>query len=263
LNGEAGVPPGSLTPGKLLLVQFAKNKFTPESDIQAVKNDYIFCVDKLGRYADVLVVNVSSPNTPGLRDLQAVGPLTEILSGVVGAAQKVKRAERPRVMVKVSPDEDDDVQIRGIAEAVLRSGVDGIIVGNTTKRREGLVSPGHKLTWKEEQLLTEQGGYSGPQMFQRTLALVKRYRRLLDEEQAASRTADTSPEPKVIFATGGITNGKQALEVLQAGASVAMLYTALVFYGAGTMSRIKNEMRESIEEEKAKAKGKETGKAVA
>lgn len=233
LNGHAGVPPGSLTPGKLLLVQIARNKFTPEGDIAAVKRDYVFCADQLGKYADVLVVNVSSPNTPGLRDLQAVGPLTELLSGVVEAAGKTRRKERPRVMVKVSPDEDDDLQMRGIAEAVWRSGVDGVIVGNTTKRREGLVPTGHKLSWKEEKLLQEQGGYSGPQMYERTLGLVKRYRQLLDQGPPLSADVRANktpfgPERKVIFATGGITNGAEALGVLQAGASVAMIYTALM-----------------------------------
>ena len=59
-------PPGSLTLGNFLLVQIAKNKFTPETDIQAVKKDYVFCVEQLGRYADVLIVNVSSPNTRSL-----------------------------------------------------------------------------------------------------------------------------------------------------------------------------------------------------
>jgi len=251
LNGGAGVPPGSLTPGKLLLVQIAKNKFTPGGDIAAVKRDYVFCVEQLGRYADVLVVNVSSPNTPGLRNLQAVGPLTEILSGVVDAAGKIERNDRPKVMVKVSPDEDDDLQIRGIVEAVWRSGVDGVIVGNTTKRREGLVPAGHTLSWKEERLMQEQGGYSGPQMYERTLSLVKRYRQLLDQGSSLSSDVETSNTPpgterKVIFATGGITSGAEALGVLQAGASVAMIYTALIFGGVGTISKMKAEMRDLI-----------------
>jgi dihydroorotate dehydrogenase len=251
LNGHAGVPPGSLTPGKLLLVQIAKNKFTPENDIEAVKRDYVFCVEQLGKYADVLVVNVSSPNTPGLRDLQAVGPLTELLSEVVDAAGKTGRKGRPRVMVKVSPDEDDDLQMRGIAQAVWRSGVDGVIVGNTTKRREGLVPTGHKLSKKEERLLQEQGGYSGPQMYERTLGLVKRYRQLLDQgpppsaDIQANRTT-FGTERKVIFATGGITSGAEALGVLQAGASIAMIYTALIYNGVGTISKMKAEMRDLI-----------------
>ncbi|MCJ1353211.1 MAG: Dihydroorotate dehydrogenase (quinone), mitochondrial [Icmadophila ericetorum] len=367
LNGEAGVPPGSLTEGKLMAVQVAKNKFTKDSDIAAVRRDYVYCVNALAKYADIIVVNVSSPNTPGLRDLQKMEPLTEILSGVVEAARRVDRKVNPAVMVKVSPDEDSDQEVLGICEAVWKSGVDGVIVGNTTKRRPEPLPTGYSLSPKEAATLLEQGGYSGPQLFERTVNLVKRYRRFLDEAAArshesttetprssatpddnllnmntgkalenspvqnansttqiieatperdppylkeptsktsmsqsqplfqlperhnspASGTSTTSnssahsasnhmdqlpnpksitspspelssaaptsnPLPKVIFATGGITNGKQALEVLNAGASVAMVYTALVYGGVGTISRIKDELREEIRRKVAK-----------
>ncbi|KAI9756791.1 MAG: hypothetical protein M4579_003708 [Chaenotheca gracillima] len=346
LDGEAGVPPGSLTPGKLMAVQIAKNKTTPDGDIEAVKQDYVYCVDHLAKYADIIVVNVSSPNTPGLRTLQKIGPLTNILNGVVGAAQSTTRRSKPAVMVKISPDEDSDEQIDGICDAVWASGVDGVIVGNTTKRRPEPLPQGYSLSGKESKILTEDGGYSGPQMFERTLALVKKYRKRLDEgpsktsttssathpPQKGSGTANSSetsseipspqdprsstfqseanpshpsetsqplirlpdrhsvstpeadspsssilPSPrdilpssltsspssttseekesptpssprgsKVIFATGGITNGKQALEVLTAGASCAMTYTAVVYGGVGTISRMKSEMREEL-----------------
>lgn len=292
LNGGAGVPAGSLVEGKLLAVQVAKNKFTKDEDIEAVKNDYVFCVEQLAPYADILVVNVSSPNTPGLRTLQRVEPLTRILEGVVGAAKSVDRKEKPRVMVKVSPDEDQDEQIEGIVEAIWRSGVDGVIVGNTTKRRHNLIPSHVNLSAKEKQILDEQGGFSGPHMFERTLGLVKRYRRLLDQgpppppqekgpakpsepvegntatdklTSAVTQTIESvkdsltgssgagssqagpgKHEPKIIFATGGITNGKQALEILNAGASVAQIYTALIYGGVGTVSRIKKEMKNEI-----------------
>ncbi|KAI0128126.1 FMN-linked oxidoreductase [Hypoxylon sp. NC0597] len=277
LNGEANVPPGSLLPGRLLLVQIAKNKDTDERDVDAVKRDYVYCVQRLAPYADVLVVNVSSPNTPGLRDLQAVEPLTRILSAVVDEARRTDRKEKPKVMVKVSPDEDEDTQIEGIVQAVWSSGVDGVIVGNTTKRRNGLVPPGVKLTPKEQLTMTETGGYSGPMMFDRTVDLVRRYRKILDgqsflstKEQAVvdeavdvsinslegtitgisesePKASSTHPlEQKVIFATGGITNGRRALEVLNAGASVAMVYTGLVYGGAGTVTCMKREMKEEL-----------------
>ncbi|TVY46764.1 Dihydroorotate dehydrogenase (quinone), mitochondrial [Lachnellula occidentalis] len=279
LNGGAGVPAGSLVDGKLLAVQIAKNKSTKDDDIEAVKRDYVYCVEQLAPYADILVVNVSSPNTPGLRTLQKVEPLTRILEGVVGAARSVDRKTKPRVMVKVSPDEDQDEQLEGIVEAIWRSGVDGVIVGNTTKRRHNLIPSHVELPAKERQILDEQGGFSGPHMFERTLGLVKRYRRLLDQgppppqerEPAKSLKLvggdETRDEPtmkefltgstganaglgkheqKVIFATGGITNGKQALEILNAGASVAQIYTAMIYGGVGTVSRIKKEMKNEI-----------------
>jgi dihydroorotate dehydrogenase len=286
LSGQAGVPPGSLQEGKLLAVQVAKNKNTNDSDIEAVRRDYVYCVERLAPYADILVVNVSSPNTPGLRTLQQVEPLTRILEGVVGAARAVKRANAssPKVMVKVSPDEDQDAQLEGIVEAIWKSGVDGVIVGNTTKSRK--LPANSVLSEQERVTLKEDGGLSGPHMFERTLSLVKRYRKLLDagppppepEQQASEDSKETSPasaitaslssakdsivsavtgskhnnEPKVIFATGGITNGKQALEVLNAGASVAQIYTALIYGGVGTITRIKKEMRQEIDSGKAK-----------
>ncbi|KAF1960788.1 FMN-linked oxidoreductase [Byssothecium circinans] len=331
LDGEAGVPPGSLKAGRLMAVQIAKNKTTSEQDIEAVKGDYTKCVEYLGKYADIIVVNVSSPNTPGLRALQNVEPLTQLLSSVVTAVKKVDRKTKPAIMVKVSPDEDSDEQIAGITEAIWDSGVDGVIVGNTTKKRPDPIPRGYLLPDKEANVLLEQGGYSGPQMFERTLSLVSRYRKSLDdgprklpllssnkpeteppvagqatgdepdpsilEKLEPSKTpsdvissakaslpkastqlpSESSPPPtnvddlseaapkltlqsqpssttapapaptgprKVIFASGGITNGRQAREILDAGASVAQVYTAIIYGGVGTITRIKQEMRE-------------------
>jgi dihydroorotate dehydrogenase len=359
LDGHAGVPPGSLMDGKLLAVNIAKNKFTPEHDVEAVERDYVYCVERLAPYADILVVNVSSPNTPGLRSLQQTRPLTKILTGVVKAAKETDRQTKVAIMVKVSPDEDSDEQIAGICQAVWESGVDGVIVGNTTNRRPEPLPSLRPLSPVEEQTLLEHGGFSGPHLFDRTVALVKRYKKLLDERpstaiqneqslselesqareieeslkadekihEASSETTSSNPSdsvessvdrgtinsrppsnnkksdsekallnspeerlldrsskererlrsirdaieqlptrqeritaldhPKVIFATGGITNGKQALEVLNAGASVAMVYTALVYGGVGTISRIKSEMREEMN---AAKKGKNKAK---
>jgi dihydroorotate dehydrogenase len=322
LDGEAGVPPGSLKPGRLMAVQVAKNKSTSENDIDAVVRDYATAVGHVGKYADILVVNVSSPNTPGLRTLQNVEPLTRLLSGVVQAVKKIDRKTKPAIMVKVSPDEDSEEQVAGICEAVWDSGVDGVIVGNTTKKRPDPLPRGYSLPASEARLLLEQGGYSGPQMFERTLALVSKYRKMLDEgpkptpspqstnekplsghstgdepstsildklgpssnSSKSSKTTTTvnvessptlssnvddlsesaptlslqstpvtAPAPKaprkVIFATGGITNGRQAREVLDAGASVAQVYTAMIYGGAGTISRIKQEMRDEAKKQ--------------
>ncbi|KAI3391212.1 hypothetical protein diail_7762 [Diaporthe ilicicola] len=271
LNGEGtDVPPGSLLPGRLLCVQIAKQKDTDERDVDAVARDYVYCVNQVAPYADILVVNVSSPNTPGLRDLQAAGPLGRILSAVVQEARKTNRKTKPKVMVKVSPDEDESAQMAGIVQAVYMSDVDGVIVGNTTKRRSGLVPEGVRLNSREQLALTETGGFSGPSMFNRTLDLVGRYRKMLDAqslqadeaqdaagvpavEGTVSGKAQSSNQParKVIFATGGIKNGEQALQVLNAGASVAMIYTGMVYGGAGTVTRMKGEMRSALTNGKA------------
>ena len=300
LDGHAGVPPGSLTSGRLMAINIAKNKDTPDSDLERVKQDYASCVKKLGPYADILVINVSSPNTPGLRSLQQSTPLTEILAAVAEAARKVPRSRRPALMVKVSPDEDSDAQIKAIAGAVWETGADGIIVANTTRKRPDPSPPGYSLAPVEQAAITEDGGYSGQQLFGQTLSLIMKYRAALDRPSGRNRNARTdfidrlgskavpsiaelhpaenleshegpleherqqdnvdhashpassipllrypannNGHEKVIFASGGIANGKQALEALNAGASIAMLYTALVYGGAGTVARIKDEM---------------------
>ncbi|KAF3394190.1 Dihydroorotate dehydrogenase [Penicillium rolfsii] len=256
LDGEANVPPGSLVPGKLLAVQVAKNKLTPDGDIDAIARDYVYCVDRVVRYADILVVNVSSPNTPGLRDLQAAAPLTKILTAVVGAAKNVERKTKPYVMVKVSPDEDSDEQLSGICEAVWNSGVDGVIVGNTTNRRPEALPKGFVLPAHEQQTLKETGGYSGPQLFNRLVSLVGRYRTMLDQGPPSQTTeangenvsVDASSHPrKVLFASGGITTGQEARKALEAGASVAMMYTGVVYGGVGTVTRVKQELREELQ----------------
>ena len=306
LDGEAGVPPGSLVKGKLMAVQVAKNEFTPDGDIEAIKRDYVSGTSLLARYADIIVVNVSCPNAPGYRELQQIEPLTNILTGVVRAAASTDRKSKPAVMVKVSPDEDTEEQVASICAAVWASDVDGVIVGNTTKRRPVPFPTGTSLSRTEASIMKERGGYSGPQLFLQTVDLVKKYRRILDyplhnqdlfaqsaQESPAEATddkiknsverdarnlkppenthksqpllriperhstsgADTPapdsaalsashhleqgstldlPEhqrlytPKVIFCTGGITNGQQALEVLEAGASVAQIYTGML-----------------------------------
>ncbi|KAI9888551.1 MAG: Dihydroorotate dehydrogenase (quinone), mitochondrial [Vezdaea aestivalis] len=221
-SGEADVPVGSLQEGRLLAVQIGANKATDLENAEAVKRDYMLGVKELGKFADVLVVNVSSPNTAGLRGLQDGGKLRGLLGAVVGEAKRISlsRRERLRVMVKVSPDEDSEGQVRGVCGAVVGTGVDGVIVGNTTTTRPGIQGLGAE----ESAVTSELGGYSGPAMFEKTLDLVGRYRTLLDEAVLGEK--DT--ERKVIFASGGITDGKRATEVLEKGASVAMVYTALV-----------------------------------
>lgn len=306
LNGGANVPPGSLSKGKLLAIQVGKQETTPDGDIEAIKRDYVFGTTMLARYADIIVVNVSCPNAPGYRELQQAEPLTRILGGVVEAAKSIDRKQKPAVMVKVSPDEDTEEQITSICDAIWQSGVDGVIVGNTTKRRPA-PSDGRVLSRKEAEIMrTEAGGYSGPQLFEQTLSLVGKYRRILDRgpqfevakkqtpslqeetsdrieasiehdlqnlkspaedasdqplirlperhsssteaasgsgnasalsishhmEQASSEAPWTEPKQKVIFCTGGITNGKQALEVLAAGASVCQIYTGRLLGGS-------------------------------
>ena len=241
LDGYAGVPPGSLNAGQLLAVQIAKNKDTPEHDTEAVKQDYVWCVNHLAEYADIIVVNVSSPNTPGLRSLQKMEPLRAILTGVVQATRSTRRRTKPAVMVKVSPDETAEDDIQGICKAVWQSGVDGVIVANTTKQRPPL---SRFTSQQEAAVLQEQGGYSGPFLFERTLELVGKYRQALDMPLGAAVSGSQAKIPKIIFASGGISCGEDVLRVRAAGASVAMTYTQMIYEGSGFITSMKRQMRE-------------------
>lgn len=162
--------------GKLLSVWVAKNDSILKEDIEAIRQDYVNAISLLTKYADIIVVNVSYPNVPGYRDLQQIEPLTQILTDVVRVAALVDRKVKVRTMVKVSPDEDTEEQIDSICAAVWRSGVDGVVVRNTTTSRPD----GPNLSKIEAADMKERGGYSGPQLFYRTVSIVKKYRRILD-----------------------------------------------------------------------------------
>jgi len=230
----------------------------------------------LARYADIIVVNVSCPKASGYRELQKIDPLTKILTSVVHVASSVDRNSRPAVMVKVSPDQDSEEEVASICAAVWTSGVDGVVVGNTTLSKPSPLPGGISLSKDETAAMEERGGSSGPQLYPRTLSLVKRYRRTLDyplhdhdesqqtpfRHQEAERNNMQEPPnvsikssstsvlarsphhleqsstphisaqptrrtPKTIFCSGGITTGEQAMEVLQAGASVAQIYIGM------------------------------------
>lgn len=222
--------PASLHAGRILAVQIGKNKATPETDMDAVKRDYVECVEKLGRYADVVVVNVSSPNTPGLRSLQAAEPLGQLLGSVVDAAQLVDRARKPKVVVKVSPDSDTPDAIRDICQAIKAAGIAGVIVANTTVARPDSLTASPQTTEEEKRIVAkEMGGLSGPSLLPRTLRLVEEFRRQL-------------PADVEVIASGGVTNGTDAMRCVQRGASAVMGYTAMVYEGVGWFGRVAEEL---------------------
>ncbi|KAG0638055.1 Dihydroorotate dehydrogenase-domain-containing protein [Tuber brumale] len=227
--------PASLWPNRLLAVQIGKNKATAETDIEAVKRDYITCVEKLGRYADILVVNVSSPNTPGLRSLQKRESLQELLAAVVLAVQKADRKVKPKVVVKVSPDSDGVEDIKDISAAIKFAGIAGVIVANTTVKRPLNVLASPQVSEEEKRVFHKEiGGLSGPALLPKTLELVERYSKELGDSA-------------VVFASGGITSGKDVLEARKRGAKIVMGYTGMVYDGVGFFGRIAGEMKRMVD----------------
>jgi dihydroorotate dehydrogenase len=192
--------------------------------------DYVAGIEAVAGLADYIVVNISSPNTPGLRALQARAEIDELLTRVLaarnrsapmaaGAAAAQATARQPPLLVKVGPDLDD-AQLRDIAEVALATGVDGLIVGNTTVARPaGLKSPQRNA----------QGGLSGRPVFApSTACLAAMYR---------------FTEGKIpLVGCGGIASGADAYAKIRAGASLVELYTALVFHGPALIGHIKREL---------------------
>ena len=180
--------------------------------------DYVKGIEVLAPLASYLVVNVSSPNTPGLRDLQRKDRLTELLSAVVTARNAVS-TRRPPLLVKVAPDLDE-TQIADIAEAALSTGVDGLIATNTTIERPDSLSATAK---------GETGGLSGKPLF--GLAT-----RILSEFYKA--TGGKLP----LIGVGGILTGADAYAKIKAGASLVQLYSGMVYRGPGVVEDIKRDL---------------------
>ena len=187
-----------------------KNKNTPNQDAVI---DYIKCFDRLFDVVDYFVVNVSSPNTPGLRALQEKEPLKELLQTL---QQRNKRNDISRpILLKIAPDLTNE-QLDDIIEIVKESGIAGVIATNTTIGREGLTSAKNK---------NETGGLSGKPLTQRATEVI----RYLSEK---------SGKAFPIIGVGGIHSAKDAHEKLEAGASLIQLYTGFIYEGPGLIARI-------------------------
>ncbi|KAK1225260.1 Dihydroorotate dehydrogenase (quinone), mitochondrial [Marasmius sp. AFHP31] len=215
----------ALRDGSILAVNLGKNKNSPPDSIE----DFLEGVRTFGEYADVLVVNVSSPNTPGLRGLQNRESLEHLLGGVVKARNALPPSTmtlqhpRPRVVLKIAPDLDES-QLQEMAEVIRESAIDGVIVSNTTiQRPKGLQS----------QNAAEQGGLSGAPLKSLTLQTLRTLRSHL-------------PQSIPIIGCGGITSGEDALEYARAGATMVQVYTGFGYDGVGMCRRVKDEIVHSL-----------------
>ncbi len=200
-----------------------KNKITPNAE--AVK-DYLICLDALFDEVDYFVVNVSSPNTPGLRELQDKEPLTALLQELKKENQKLAKnkgvKEKP-ILLKIAPDLNEP-QLLDIIAIVQLSGIDGIIATNTTIERKDL---------KSDMLLTEEkGGLSGKPLTKRSTDVI----RFLSEN---------SKQAFPIIGVGGIHSPEDALEKLEAGAALVQIWTGFVYEGPGLVKRINKALLKS------------------
>lgn len=202
-----------------------KNKITPND--KAVK-DYLICFDALFDHVDYFVVNVSSPNTPGLRELQEKEPLTSLLNELQRENDKysVKRnSKRKPILLKIAPDLTDD-QLLDIIEIVGTTKIDGIIATNTTIARKNLKS--HAI------LLEEAGGLSGKPLRDRSTEVIR-------------FLAEKSNKSFPIIGVGGIHSAEDALEKLEAGADLIQLWTGFVYEGPGLVNKINKAVLEKYD----------------
>jgi dihydroorotate dehydrogenase len=186
-----------------------KNKVTPNEN---AIDDYRYCFNALYAYVDYFVVNVSSPNTPNLRDLQEKEPLTKLLN-TLQDLNKAKEQPKP-ILLKISPDLDKD-QLLDIIDIVKETNTAGVIATNTTLIKEGLQSP-NKI---------KSGGLSGKPLSDRSTEVIR-------------FLAEKSKKNFPIIGVGGIHKPEDAIEKLQAGADLIQLYTGFVYEGPAVVKRM-------------------------
>lgn len=201
--------------GVIIGGNIGKNKVTSNED---AVSDYIKCFDRLFDVVDYFVVNVSSPNTPGLRELQEKEPLMQLLSTLQQRNSK-NGVHRP-ILLKIAPDLTNE-QLDDIVEIVTESKIAGVIATNTTVSRDGLVSEGS--------IKNEAGGLSGKPLTKRSTEVIK---------YIAEKSKGAFP----IIGVGGIHSPQDAIDKLNAGASLVQLYTGFIYEGPGLISRINNRL---------------------
>ncbi|MDY0028836.1 MAG: quinone-dependent dihydroorotate dehydrogenase [Pseudobdellovibrionaceae bacterium] len=185
--------------------------------------DYTSLIRTLAPMADYLTVNISSPNTPGLRNLQEKEPLTDLLMALLAERKKSCGANPPPLLVKLAPDLND-TQIADISSVLLALDIDGIILTNTTLDRPDFLP---------SEFASEKGGLSGAPLTDKSTEVIRKFYRL---------TKGQIP----IIGVGGISNGEQAYAKIRAGASLVQIYSALVYEGPGLPNRINRELADLL-----------------
>ena len=200
----------------VLGINIGKNKDTPEDK---AKDDYIHCMRKVYNFATYITINISSPNTPGLRSLQYGDALNELLSALK-AEQKLLTAQYWKyipIAVKIAPDLTAP-EVESIAECLINNEIDGVIATNTTLSREGVENLEHG---------GEQGGLSGAPVKDKSTQVIKLLAKALDNKLP-------------IIGVGGIASGSDAQEKIAAGAKLVQVYTGFIYKGPSLVKDIVN-----------------------
>ncbi|WP_133130284.1 quinone-dependent dihydroorotate dehydrogenase [Legionella yabuuchiae] len=202
----------------ILGINIGKNKDTP---LQEASEDYITCFKAVYPYASYVTINISSPNTPGLRQLQQGDFFIDLISELRDEQLQLSDQHQRYVplVVKVSPDEEDD-DLKRMAEIIVNQGIDGIIATNTTAAREKVEQFSHGK---------EAGGLSGKPLASRATHCLRLIKSVVGNQVC-------------LIASGGIDNSNTAQEKLAAGANLLQVYTGLIYEGPGLVSKLVREL---------------------
>ena len=203
-------PPAKPAKG-LLGINIGKNKTTEDAKV-----DYVQNILQLGSYADYIVINISSPNTPNLRDLQKADAISELVQACLKARNQLSKPVP--LLVKLAPDLTDD-ELKSMIPTLRQ--VDGIVVTNTTNARP------ESLTSTEN--IDEIGGLSGAPLKDKSTEIIRKLYSMMNGDV-------------FIIGVGGVGSGEDAYEKLKAGASIVQIYSMMVYKGAGCVSRIRHDL---------------------
>ncbi|GBP83991.1 Dihydroorotate dehydrogenase [Eumeta japonica] len=220
----------------LLGINLGKNKLSDNA-----AQDYIAGIHKFYDVADYFVINISSPNTPGLRELQKKEDLKNLLIKINQTRNRLPQHKNPPLLLKLAPDLSFEEK-RDIASVIMlsESKVDGLIISNTTTGRENLLN---------QKLANEMGGLSGKPLAKKSTEMIR---------EMYTLTGGHIP----IIGVGGVFSGEDAYEKILAGATVIQIYSALIYHGPPIITRIKNELTELLQIDGYKNISEAIGKGV-
>ncbi len=200
----------------ILGINIGKNKTTPD---ESALDDYLYCLDKVYAFASYITVNISSPNTPGLRNLQYGEALDNLLAGLK-KRQLVLQIEHKKyvpILIKIAPDLSED-QVKSIAASLINSKMDGVIATNTTLDRERV---------QDHEYANEAGGLSGEVLTEQSLSITK----ILAEALGGKMP---------IIGVGGISNPHDVTRRIQAGATLVQVYSSFIYQGPQLIKELVN-----------------------
>ena len=202
-------------------------------------DDYLIGMEHLGTLASYITINISSPNTEGLRDLQLRGNIEKLIKKIILKREQIEDISKKPIFIKISPDLNED-QLRDIALISLANNIDGLILTNTTTMRPNNLLSNHKVNY---------GGLSGKPLFQTSNTILKKMYNLTNGQI-------------LLIGVGGIFSGSDCYEKIKSGASLLQLYTALTYSGPYLINNIKKELVDLIKTDGYKNISEVIGKSV-